>query len=339
MQTCWEYTQRSASFKHVIQPKPQEKNNRSTNSDMHGNCSSYPSSDLTWRTVICTEEFSEVAFVPFGLKQSLKLLLSFLLDVIVAIGGALVNFRNTYHPSDTNRSCKIKIKWVNRLLADRDSRSVHAQCSAGDKQHSLLYTIRALKYFLPLVRGALALPLVNNCPQSLHYSRSLAQVLTYPHPALSWAGRDHLQRSPPPNYSVFCHLLGCKAPGVVLSKQEHSTTDLCSARTPEKHGLSQATVCAGQSTEKAASKFTETYNPLLVREWKRKQLGPVKGFAHKQKEEKHLWRLKGHELGKTKGGPNRQPAAWDPSGAVSMKTLRLEPEGYKLHLERDAEHK
>lgn len=107
-------------------------------------------------------------------------------------------------------------------------------------------------------------------------------------PVLHWAGQDHLQRSPPPNYSVFCHLLGYKAPSIALSKQEHSSTDLCSARTPEKHGPSQATVCAGHSTEKTASKFTETYNPLLVREWKHKQLGPVKGFTHKQKEEKHL---------------------------------------------------
>lgn len=49
---------------------------------------------------------SAVAFVPFGLKQSLKVLLLFLLAVIVAIGGALVNFCNPDHPSDTNRSCK-----------------------------------------------------------------------------------------------------------------------------------------------------------------------------------------------------------------------------------------
>lgn len=96
---------------------------------------------------------------------------------------------------------------------------------------------------------------------------------------LGWT-RQFPQVTSPLSYSVFCHLLGCKALGIVLSKQEHSTTDLCSAQTPEKQGLSQATLCTVHSTEKAASKFTGTYNPLLVREWKHKQPGQVKGFAH-----------------------------------------------------------
>lgn len=69
--------------------------------------------------MICTLEFSEVAFVPFGLKQSLKMLLSFLLVVIVAIGGALVNFCDANHPSDTNRSCKMHQNKVRSCLQTR----------------------------------------------------------------------------------------------------------------------------------------------------------------------------------------------------------------------------